>query len=82
MTRWVIVAQMTRVAHAPDVFGAWETEEAAEAQMKRWESRIERTTDADGFYPDVILSVEPLDGKRGCDFDRVFAFRTHRTLAR
>lgn len=70
-TRWVIVAQLTIEAHAPTVYGTWETKEAASEQLERWERRIERTF---GYDPGtgITMSVEPMYGKAAAFFERDF----------
>lgn len=68
--RWVIVAQLSGDTHTPTVYGTWETEEGARAQLERWERRIERAYgDCDGFP----MTVEPMYGKTTARFERDFA---------
>lgn len=80
MIRYVIVAQMTPQAHVPDVFGTWETEDAAKAQMEAWERRIARTYGTED-YNGIHMSVEPMTGKLARQFEGYFKHRTGLELA-
>jgi hypothetical protein len=75
VTRWVIVAQLTENAHVPDVFGTWETAEAAQEVLDRLYERIDRSFGRTSGTA-IALSVEPVFGKRIGDFDKVFEHRT------
>ncbi len=79
--RWVIVAQLTMDAHTPTVYGTWETDEAAQEQLERWERRIERTYGGDPGMG-IAMSVEPMWGKSARQFEHDFERRTGRELAR
>lgn len=81
MIRWVIVAQLTDNAHQPTVYGTWETEEAAQAQLERWENRIAATLD-DANTTGIALTVEPMFGKSAARFERDFLACTGLELAR
>lgn len=74
MTRWVIVAQLTNSAHVPDVFGSWESEDAAKAAMERLYARIDKSFGHE-VTTSVALSVEPIRGKSVADFDHMFQLR-------
>lgn len=82
--RWVIVAQMRPEAHCPDVYGTWETREAAQEQLERWQRRIERTlgVDEDGSFDGVHISVEPMRSKTAAQFEEDFHYRTGWPLQR
>lgn len=73
MIRWVIVAQFSGSAHEPTVYGTWETQEAALAQLERWERRIVRSL---GSRVGWSMTVEPIYGKKTSTFGQVFARQT------
>lgn len=79
--RWVIVAQLTGETHVPTVYGTWETEQAAQEQLERWERRIERTF---GYDPGtgIAMSVEPMYGKSTAQFEEDFTRAAGRDLSR
>lgn len=79
--RWVIVAQMQPEPHCPDVYGTWETQEAAKVQLDRWKRRIKRTYGTDD-YDGIHMTVEPMYGKDAANFADDFQRRTGMELAR
>ncbi len=77
--RYVIVAQLRPEPHCPDVFGIWNSYEAAEQQMTAWKGRIERTL-GEG-YDGIHMSVEPIYQRSAEMFAEDFAIRTGWDLA-